>query len=814
MPYISKLKAVSISPAKILFALLAVAIVTTLIVGCGKDGVLNPIDRPVVVITSYEGVDYETGEEQKDPYFFQRRIYWRGETQGGTIAGFAYRVLDEDGEIPVQTPRTHIDEDGFIYHYKPGADESIPLEGHPQSSEVRTIWTNNVSDVIHFPAATVDGDSTTVTSIFEIKCKDHREQISEPVRRKFSVISHVPDVDVIFSDRFRPLAAAASENPHFATTGLGFEVEFEINENTPYVSPSNRPNYYMFRVEQRERDSQEVIRRSPETGWHDTAQQDYVSRVWLAQVDDEEREDDFGDRDDVWFVLEPDEFGGVQTETVLFVRSVNMATVQSEIAEAKFYVSDNFRPEAIVYTERTNVLGRNHFTTYQDASLRRSLPEVVTSEGINFGTPFFVSQKADKETGELTDEPQLSALWSDDIRIYLRWGWKGQYEGDDPDAGFINEVHDVETGNDYYSTVMAFDIALGDEPYPYPPMINDPEFETRFLYVDPDDGSRWLRVPRFYDRDIDTQGLLTGIEPGDYIFRARVVDSQNRTSEAAEFNFRVGERVPREEKDGVLVISNQSFPNPAFNEYTMNYYQELLQDANIGPIRVIDRSEMRDMFQHLGMHFGRVFLSTTDLESYRLIIWHCDNPTEQGPNDANMHQEYEVLNIYLRGGGNVLISGGSNVRTMKNLAESQAFMNATFHNYFGLTYRDDAVTGNISGAIRTRPYFVGAVPDPNIPLNLAELFLDTDHPYLSALNLTGLGPVTYFDEERFADEYTVPMYRMETTEEGEEFAGNVAAIRRKTSQNATYVFGFPLSYMNKDELVDVIKEIYIDASNF
>lgn len=813
MPYISKLKAVKISPAKILFALLAIVMLAALIVGCGKDGVLNPLDRPVVVITSYEGIDLEAGEEQKDPYFFQRRIYWRGESQGGTIEGFAYRVLDEDGE-PVETPRTHIDDDGYIYHYKPGADQSIPLENHPQSDEVRTIWTKSVSDVIHFPAATVDGDSTIVTSIFEIKCKDHRDQISEPVRRAFSVVSHTPGVDMILSDRFRPLAQAAAETPYFATTGLGFEVEFEITERTPYVFPSNRPNYYMFRIEQREVESQNVIRRNPETGWHNTSQQDYVSRVWLAQVEDEERQEEFGDRDDVWFVLEPDSFDGVKTETVLYVRSVNMANVQSNIEEAKFYVNENFRPQALVYTERTNVLGRNHFTTYQDASLRRSLPEVMTSEGIHFGTPFFVSQKFDEETGEYTDEPQLSALWSDDIRIYLRWGWKGQFDGDDPDAGFINEVHDATTGNDYYSTVMAFDIALGDEPYPYPPMINDPEFEERFLFVDPEDGSRWLRVPRFYDREIDTQGLLTGIDPGEYTFRARVVDSQNRTSEPAEFSFNVGKRVPREQKEGVLIISNQHYSNPVFNEYTRNYYEELLDGTGLGPVRVIDRTKMRELFQDLGMHFGRVFLSTADLEPYNLIIWHSDNPTEQGPNDASMHQEYEVLNIYLRGGGNVLISGGSNIRTMKNRAESQAFINTTFHNYFGLTYRDDEVTGIISSAIRARPYFTGAYPDPDTPLNLRELHLNTEHPFLSALNLTGLGPVTFFNEERFADEHTAPMFRMETTEEGEEFAGKVAAIRRKTAQNATYVFGFPLSYMNKDELVEVIREIYNDAANF
>lgn len=821
------------------FALLMTIVITILLTACGKDGLLRQIEKPRVVITSYEGV--EDTADIDTTYYFQRRIFWRGESTEGVIRGFAYRVLTADRDSVVHTPKTHIDkEEGWIYHYKPGADQSIPLSGDPRSGDVRTIWTMKPFDVIHFPATT-DGDSSMVTSVFEIKCKDHYDQESDLVSRYFNVRSHKPYVDVIFSDRFRPIAAAQQENPDIRNVGLGFEVEFEIVENTPYTTPQNVPNYFKFRVEQREINVNtgeigDVIRRSPDGDnlWYDTRGQKDVTKIWLAQTDDNPA--DFGDRDDVHFILKPDQFvggtathiGNPVTETVLYMKAVNMAGVYSVERYAQFRIYDNFRPQAIIYTERTNVLGRNHFTTYQDGSLMRPLPEIqVPGEGAHFGTPFFISRKLDDE-GNI-DGHQLSTLWSDDLRIYLRWGWKGQYEGDDPDRGFINEVHDIATSRDYLANVKAFDLRLGDAPYPYPPMINHPQFQTRFLYTDPDDGTQWLRVPRFYDRDIDTRALLTGIPHGDYTLSVRVVDSQNRMSEVETFQFLIAERVPREQKQGVLIIDNETYPNPVFKSYTKDFYNEVLEGMDVGPVEVINRQELRTNFESLNMHFGRIFLSTADLERYRLVIWHCDNPTEIGPNNANIHHEYEVVNIYLRGGGNMLLSGGSNINAMRRAAESQSFVNPTLHLFFGLTYRSEVVTRSLSNSMvgpAAKQYFIGAKPAAGFTPRFKEVNLDFTHPFLAALGdrVRGLAPITLFsdDSDDYADAYTSVFYRMKVVEpadpDNEDLVEDInkhrdapVAIRRKSPNNSTYVFGFPLSYIDRDEVIDLLKEVYRDT---
>ncbi len=803
MSYNCKLITERISFSKGLFIIIALfaMIISLIVIGCGKDGVLENIDRPEVFITSYEGVDDPATIDK--PYFFQRRIFWRGESSRGRITGFAYRILEDDGETPYQSPRTYIDPDGWVYHYKPGADESIPLTGDPQSLEVRTIWTTQTHDVIHFPGTRSDGDSTAVTSIFELKCKDHYEQESDTIRRYFNVVSHVPNIDVIFSDRFRPIPAAAKEEPYYPTLGLGFEVEFEMEENTPYTTPQNRPNYFKFRIERRNIATQEVLKRLPEqeNEWFDTQNQSNVSRIWLAQQDDDPS--DFNDRDDVYLILTPDEFENNDrnkpiTETILYMKAVNFANVHSPIQDAKFRVYDNFRPQALVYTEGTNVLGRNHFTTYQDGSLSRPLPEVPTPEGTHFGTPFFP-----------TKDGTLAALWSDDIRIYLRWGWEGQYENNDPDRGFINEVHDAQTGDDYLTAIKAFDLRLGDSPYPFPPLVNHPDYETKYRYLD-SDGTEWLRVPRFHE--IDTRALLSGIPPGEYSFQVRVVDAQNRFSAVEEFPFKIAETVTREEKNGILIIDNETFPNPAFKEYTVNYYQEILDNMDVDKVDVISRHQMRNKHEDLGMHFGRIFLSTADLEPYRLVIWHSDNPADIGPNNANMHQEYEVLNLYLRGGGNVLVSAGSNLNAMKRAADAQAFFNFTFHNYFGLPFRNDEITGTISTSMTARPYFKGAKPEVGAPLTFNDIDVNPEHPFLDALRLDAFGTVTYFNEDYLLPS-TKPIYRIKATEEGEEFDGLPIAIRTKTNNNNTYMFGFPLSFMKQDQVIEMLSEIYKDVSN-
>lgn len=770
------------------FLFITFLMVTTLLIlltACGKKGTLVYPEEPQVFITSYEGVE-DDADVAEDPYRFQTRIFWRGESRGGTIEGYAYRVLDLDGNR-VQIPKRYMDEHGWIYHYKPGADQSIPLS----DPDVRSIWTKRVHDVINFPA-TVDGDSSNVISYFEIKCKDNYDQISKPVGRYFNVTSHVPDVDMVFSDRFYPLAAAADpENPIFKTVGLGFDVAFEFTENTPYTTEI--PNYFMFRIEKRNIATGELLSQKPlpgegENGWFKTVNQRNVGRIWLALEDDDP--EDFPGRDDVWFVLNPDQFVADDwqqplTETHLIVKAVNLANVQSIERTAKFRVYEHFRPSALIYHRRTNVLGRNHFTTFQDASVQRPLPEQDSPDGTQYGTPFFLNKDGNR-----------AALWSDDLKIYLRWGWAGQYENNDPDQGYINAVHDT-TGVDYLATVKAFDLRLDGKAYYYPPLTYHPNYETRYRVVD-DDGTEWLRVPRFHE--IDTRALLTDVDPGDHLFEVRVLDSQNRTSKSRQMNFVIKQRVPAEQKSGILVVDNENFP--AMDAYINEFY-EYLTDDYTGPKDFLNRRWIKDNIWNDQLHYGRNVIVPTDLESYRLVIWHCDHPLDVGDNSTNFHQDFDTINLYMRGGGSILLSAGQNLKNIHEQAFAQGFYNFLLEKYFGIPFEEKDAIRRVSSAWNSNPFFIGADKHENSELNVPDIDLNLgDDAYVLIPMFGGLGPVAYFDFDYIFDPAVTPLYTMRTTEAGDALFPEKppVAIRRRTDQNTTYMFGFPLSFMEREDI--------------
>jgi hypothetical protein len=768
-----------------------------LVTGCGKKGSLNPLERPEIFITSYEGVE-DTEDIAEEPYLFQKRIYWRGESKGGTVEGYAYRVLDADN-VPIRTPKTLIDADGWIYHYKPGADQSIPLT----NPDVRTIWTNKVFDVINFPAS-VDGDSSNVVSIFEVKCKDNYDQESLTAKRYFNVTGSPPDFDVIFAGRFFPLKAASLDLPEneriYKTVGLGFDVSFLFTEHTPYT-PSV-PNYYMFRLEKRNVVTGELIPGSekPADGtWYDTSQQKNVSSLWLTMEGD--NQEDFAGRDDVFFVLNPDEFennnpSSPKTRTHLIAKAVSLGNIHSPNQTAQFSVYENFEPSALVYERRTVVLGRNHFTTFQDDSLQRPLPEQqspVPGEGTQYGTPFFLDKDGD-----------LAALYSPDLKIYLRWGWKGQFDNNDPDQGFINEVHDNVTSIDYLATVKAFDLRLDGDFYNYPPLVQDPDKD--YIFEDPD-GTKWLRVPRFHP--IDTRALLTDVTPGEHHFVVRVLDSQNKTSPPVDFSFYIKERIPEDQKEGILIVADEVYAGALgyINEATNTFYDYIVSEYS-GPVETLNRNWLKNNVWDPRLHYGRNVVSPTDLESYRLVIWHCDFPTDVGAS-TNFHEDFDTINLFMRGNGNMLLSAGQNLRNIHTQSRDQGFYNFLFERYFGIPFQEADAILRLSQAFTSNPYFIGADNAPGSPLNLPGIDLNLQfHPILPSQG--GLGPVAYFNFDLIDDPNVETIYTMRTTEAGAAYEGEPVAIRRITDNNKTYMFGFPLSYMDQDQVKGMLNLIIDD----
>jgi hypothetical protein len=772
-------------------AFLVLLLVILLLAACDdRRGQLYPNIPPTVRITSYEGV--EDPEALDEPALFQQRIFWQGTDPDGVVEGYAYRVMDEN-ENPIATSgKEVVDEDGWVYHYKEGADTSIPLD----ESDEKTIWTNDVSTVINFPAH-VDGDSAHVTSIFEVKCIDDREAVSEPARKYFLAKSHKPMVNVL-SSRGDIMGR---------TIGMGVRLVFNIRYNDPFID-DGVADHFKFKIEKRDVVTGEVI--PPEQGgyeeviWDTKDQNDIYRRVLTSQTDPP---------------LIPNDFVGEveQDSTHLTVWGVHQSGVVSDSVEISFLVKEGFYPSTIFYTNQkydhmnyvgknaTFVLGANHYVPYYREAIGRLIPNVTTAEGIRFATPFFIDK-----------DGKYNAMHSTDLRIWLRWGHHGEYgkragEGfiitNDPNDVRAQQVLDEQTGQPYFTEIIAYDLRMNDQPYVYGPLP-----AAQHNIVD-DDGTEWLRVP--VGEAISQRLILSRIPPGEHKIEVRAVDLQDVVDQTpVTFDFNLKDRMPTNQKNGILLINDtQNHPTQSPREIIDQFYQDIF-DWYDGPVDYLNRSDLRGTVFDSELHYGDNVFSPSDFEDYKIVVYYSDRPLAE----TRLPQENDVFNLYLRGGGNVILSlNGVAARNSHHyFRERQRPM---YQRYFGIPMTHAGTVKSSSGDWFEKPYFIGANSDPvngpgvYVPLNLTDPF----NPMMN--NLEGLPGVAYFVEDEIEAE---AIYRFECKEVGahqgptnqdefDQFNDKPVALRYQgPHQNLNFMFGFPLSYMEKDAVRNMMQQIVPD----
>jgi hypothetical protein len=162
----------------------------------------------------------------------------------------------------------------------------------------------------------------------------------------------------------------------------------------------------------------------------------------------------------------------------------------------------------------------------------------------------------------------------------------------------------------------------------------------------------------------------------------------------------------------------------------------------------------------------------------------------------------------MRGGGNILLSAGANLKNIHQEAFNQAFYNFLFERFFGIQASELDAIRRVSENYFTNYFFVGADrhPDSTLPLPDLDLYPEV---YIFPEQFGALGPVAYFDMDLIPDPNITPLYAMRTNEAGEDFAGLPVALKRQTENNTTYMFGFPLSFM-VDEQVKAMMNVIID----
>lgn len=779
---------------KLLTLTLAALLILLALAGCGKSGTKFANIAPSVVITSYEGYDDSAllAPYANTTFIFQQRIYWNGTDPDGVITGYAYRVKDQNG-VPIATPGNHYVDmtgavtpqnvldrfgPGWVMHYMPNANQSIPLD-NPTAR--RTIWTSQKYAVINFPAADANGNPLTTNSTFEVIAVDNRGDIT-PLDPNYAAQKRSFAWRGFHSTSARPTCylQTTKGNPNGGSVGSGIRLSFSMSDKLDPFIPEI-PYKYEFKMMKVHPTTGAVIA-GTESEWFDSQSvaDPKINEFLLTRYTSPALTYDY-------------EGANIVSKTKIMARVYDMAGVVSTVSDSTaitFSVKPGYRPETLVYPQKAYALGENHFIDYTDESTPEILPFTIVSGAQRFATPFFRDM-----------DNVRTAINSSNMKVWIRWGWKGEY-GVVPASGPINytnnpydkkvdTVLDRATNENYFSEITHFDLRMNNEPYFYAPFANSIVTDT--------DGKRWLRIPT--NSPLGQTVVLTTLPSGTHTFEVRCVDLQGEVDPSpATFVFNLQDYIPKASRNGILIIDDDTNNNNTSPEDIVNQkYANMLADYT-GP-KVFKKRGL-DTFQDTRLRQ----ISSTDLQKYKMVIYHCDNPNETG----NLKLENDALSLYMYQNGNVLVS-----HTAKLAEVLQAFaLNSqkSFLGYFGVPFVSNPASF-MSGAFQTRPFFQKAVgrnsyPDINLQFGATGTPEASFNPLVNQRH--GLSTVAYFRDEDFpqqgGNENQRVIYRMglkptdyavnpPTVAEYDTYNNRVIGIRSIRTNSRNYLLGFPLSYM-------------------
>jgi len=799
--------------SRLLTLLIVLTLAMLMLTGCGKFGNKFANEEPTIAITSYEGFDDSAllAPYAETEFIFQQKIFWNATDSDGIITGFAYRVKDQNGN-PIATPGNHyIDMTGdvtpqnvvdrfgvgWVLHYKTNADQNIPLDETP--NDRKTIWTSAKYAVINFPAADANGNPLTMESTFEVIAIDNRGGITplytppdpqDPKRsiawRKFNATSLRPTC----------IVTTTKGNPNGGVVGSGIRLGFSMKDEDPFIDEI--PFKFEFRMMKINPADSTVIDGS-QTEWIDTktsANDTKMDRYLLTRFTTPPLS--FDVEDDV-----------IKTLTKIEARAYDLAGVMSNQtlnSKITFAVKTGFRPRTVIYPQRTYALGDNHFIDYLDESTPEIMPFTIVGGSQRFATPFFVNMNNVK-----------TAINSNNIKVWLRWGWRGEYGivqttgpilwppigQESPYDKKVDTVLDRYTDKNYFSEITHFDLRLDGAPYNYPPYWED--------RVTDSDGKEWLRIPLY--SPLGQSLVLTSLSNGEHSLEVRCVDLQGEVDpEPATYTFTLVEPIAAANRSGVLVIDDDLNNNATSPDNLIQPKYEQMLSSYTGTKTFIRRTRVGVPGDTYGDYRLR-HLATSDLQQYKLVIYHSDNPSESG----NLKNENDGLALYMRSGGNFVLSS-----TSKLASTLQAFVLATqrtFLNYMGVRWVDPPAKF-LSDALQNRAYFqkaIGVSPFQDINLQYAAGNEASFNPLVN--NLQGLSTITYFHTLGANAE---PIYRMgikptnypvspPSQADYDLYNNQPIALRTVTGNTHTYIFGFPLSYMMVDEAKAAMTQILTEC---
>ncbi len=735
--------------AKVEILLLALLII--FMVSCSKQLPTNTPNNSNIQggITSFSG-EKIIDENNPQEYYYSQEVNWDFPNVEHLL--YAFRITTSDKKLP---DNIYTDEDGWIYHYLPNANHNIPLSSDDAQ---RTIWTTDKNFKINFHSE--NGELKRIITKFELKYKNNNNIESEIFSRSY-----------FKSREIGTLIHCADGNIDGHVTGVSLSLLLNEKIDDIFVE-GLYADHFMYRINIISEIDSTII---SEGEWYNSINCENIREINLNTNSNPP--------------LIPNNEGEL-TQFQAYVVNRNGVSDIDNPAQINFSVQEGFHPGSLIYFETTYALGSSHFINTPHPE--EGIPFFQIDDNFYSGIPFWKDVNGD-----------YVAIADDDFKIYLHYGWHGEYCEDNVVYMIEqNIILDEETNINYASHIMFFDIKVDGVA---------PSLEIEGSSVV--DG--WLRIPYTANNSqhpVINKELLESVNDfyGFHTIQVRAIDSQMIPDPTpAELTFKLVPEIPKEDKSGILLVDDDlNIPTWSFIDDT---FLEILSDYS-GEIAVLDRNEVSHSYS----------LSPTDLEPYELVIYHSEVVGQQ----SHFFEDRHSINLYLNQGGNLILSGNSNFKEVQQDFTNSYF--SIFKKYFGISNtssQDVVIAPNWNGCYANDAnrltFFVGAIAINEFTEDLS-LNLDCGDPLIQISN--ALGEIVYFnnyypsgyedDEYQFETVEPIFGYGCRTDIEDEDdcdefpnqaqfdfFNAQPVALKAVTENyhNICYIFGFPISYMNIPE---------------
>ncbi len=452
--------------------------------------------------------------------------------------------------------------------------------------------------------------------------------------------------------------------------------------------------------------------------------------------------------------------------------------VQNTPTSIHFRVVGGFQPVALLYSQTLVGLGSYHYSVKPSETM---LPvEYFMPNAQGFNTNLYPTANG------------YSAVNSEDFKLHLRWGYKGEYGmvlsnssvmvTNIPFDQQVNQVLSPE-GTNYHSRITAFWLRLDGAPFPVLPQF----FISQ--QVQHSDGSNWLRVVNFNDNC--RQGDLSNLASGIHTVELMVEDLQGVLSSPAMQRIELHPYIPASQRSGILIVDNSPNNSNYSPETVVDTFYNNVVPTNYGPVEVLDMAtEDHPEFSFI----------PSRLQNYKAVLLHSDNPME----DLNAYYLLNGMDFYLENQGVLILSG-----TNKFKSALQVLDPGWCAEKFGISQQSGVYA--LSSSLISNPYFVraeGIGSNQDIPLNL-----NTGFNSLVMLR-QGLSAITYFDDSLGLDwlfgfgckPVDSPTYPP-TEADYNLLSSKYVAYRYQNAGSNLVVFGFPLSYMEQAPVAQNLNSI-------